>query len=150
MKTKDLANEIGSDTPTSERGGYAFDFQGGTFTPDGKIEVPSTEAHNQATEDAEIAYLKTGPQNAYLYVKHPVTHPDGSVGCWKVTTWPGTVICTAAAVGPRRYIGFGYHTYRRAISANIYGVLYHGWYMESSGDYCRLTKAKRQPKAKIA
>lgn len=32
----------------------------------------------------------------------------------------------------------------QAVTCRIFGVLYHGWYMESSGDYCRLKKAKKQ------
>lgn len=64
----------------------------------------------------------------------------------QIQTWLGTPIATHVRIGPRRAMGFGYHSYRRPVSCRLYGVLYHGWYMESSGDYCRLTKAKRQPK----
>jgi hypothetical protein len=63
----------------------------------------------------------------------------------EVKTWLGTSVATHVYIGPRRNVGFGWHTYRRAVSCRIGGVLYHGWFFESSGDYCRLRKAKRQP-----
>ena len=135
---------------------YAFEFQGKTFTPDGKVDIPDTQAHNAEVEANDLAWLQTHPDNLFLYVKHPTKQFDGpgnvipaTADCWwKVTTWPGTVVCEHAHVGQRRNMGFGYHSYRRAISATIFGVLYHGWYFESSGSYCRLRKAKVQPKPK--
>lgn len=61
-----------------------------------------------------------------------------------IITWLGAPIATHVYVGPRRNVGFGYHSYRRPVSCRIGGTLYHGWYYESSGCYCRLKKAKRQ------
>jgi hypothetical protein len=119
---------------------YAFDFTGhGVFTPDGKAEISDVDAHNKQLESVEIEWLKTHPNNLFLYVKQ--SKPDAD---WSISTWLGTIVSTGATFGPRRNIGFGYHTYRRAVSARIFGVLYHGWYFESSGNYCRLRKAKNQ------
>lgn len=60
-----------------------------------------------------------------------------------IQTWLGTPIATHVWIGPRRYMGFN-RAYRRPVSCRINGVLYHGWYFESSGDYCRLKKARKQ------
>lgn len=119
---------------------YAFEFQQGTFTPDGRNDsITDTDAHNRETERKEIEWLKTSPDKVFLYVRDA---KDGAP--WAITTWLGTVVGDRAEVGARRYIGFDRWTYRRAVSARIFGVLYHGWYMESSGNYCKLRRAKRQ------
>jgi hypothetical protein len=60
----------------------------------------------------------------------------------KVGTWLGG-FQTPAWIGQSHHIGFGGST-RRPITCRIFGVLYHGWYYESSGSYCRLKRAKRQ------
>ena len=119
--------------------GYAFNFNGhGVFTPDGRTdEITDTRAHNLAVEQAEIEWLKTHPDKVFLYVKLTPTNSD-------IHTWLGTSVATHVWIGNRVSSGFGMHTYRRAVTCQIFGVLYHGWYMESSGDYCRLKKAKRQ------
>lgn len=73
-----------------------------------------------------------------------------------ITTWLGTVLGTHVAIGQRRIMGFHAmpgrtnnpwfgKSYRRAVSCRLFGVLYHGWYFESSGSYCRLKKATVQP-----
>ena len=135
--------------------GYVFEHEGKAFTPDGKVELQTTvDEHNRDAEQKELDWLKTAPDKVLLYVKTDAPKETMFTGdfrvVWhsaKVTTWLGTVpngLSPNALVGPRRYIGFGHHSYRRAISAFIYGVKYVGWYMESSGDYCRLKKAKRQ------
>lgn len=139
---------------------YAITHNGKSYGPDGVItdtsgtmlDANDADAYNKALEAKELEWLKTGPENLFLYVKHPTKTFNGPGMCgpidpdywWKVTTWLGTVVCKHAFVGPRRHIGFGYKTYRRAMTAIIYGVKYHGWYFESSGCYCRLKKAKRQ------
>jgi len=124
-------------TPNIDHG-YAFKFDApGTVTPSGRAEIADADAHNTAVELAEIAWLQTAPPKAMLYVKHNGTE-------WQVNTWLGRVLDPAAQVGERVSVGFGFHTYRRAISCRIFGTLYHGWFFESSGDYCRLRKAKRQ------
>jgi len=61
----------------------------------------------------------------------------------EVRTWLGTSVATNVHVGTKANSGFN-GAYRRAISCKIFGVQYHGWYYESSGDYCRLKKAKKQ------
>ena len=62
----------------------------------------------------------------------------------RITTFLGTSVAEHVGIGQRVQVGFGFNSYRRSISCRIFGTLYHGWYMESSGDYCRLKKAKNQ------
>ena len=140
---------------------YAFQHEGKVFIPDGRAHslentldltgTAAVDAHNREQEQAEIAMLKTHPDRAFLYVKEKLLSPSS----WDmaqnseriaVTTWLGTAVSDHCWIGPRRAMGFGFHSYRRAISARIFGVTYHGWYFESTGNYCRLRKAKRQPK----
>jgi hypothetical protein len=135
--------------------GYAFEHQGKGYTPEG-IMVPgkTIEAHNKALEAREIAYIKTGPAKLHLYVQEPTKYYTGPGMCkpidpdynWKVTTWPGTIIGPCAHMGPAyKTPGFGgWPSKRRALSVVIFGILYHGTYYESSGNYCRLTRAKVQ------
>jgi hypothetical protein len=124
--------------------GYAFDFQGQAFTPDGRTDVPNTDTHNREVEAKEVAWLKTHPERAFLYVKRGHgTDANGDQTDGNVTIWTGIVV-GPCWIGPRVKAGFGYHTYRCAITARVFGVLYHGWYFESSGDYCWLKRAKRQ------
>lgn len=139
---------------------YAITHNGKAYSPDGLItdvngvplEAKDAEAYNKALEEQELAWLKTHPEKLTLYMKHPTKTFNGPGMCgpidpdywWKVTTWMGTVVCECAHVGPHRRVGFGRYSYRRAVTAVICGCVYHGWYMESSGDYVRLKKAKRQ------
>lgn len=124
---------------------YAFTFQDTPYTPSGPLRdshgafLPASEvdAYNRSVESQEIARLKTHPAHVFLYVRQSGTN-------WQIRTWLGTVLDSHVHIGPRRYIGFGHGTYRRPVTCCIFGALYHGWYMESSGDYCRLRKAKRQ------
>lgn len=142
---------------------YAFNFQGATFTPDGKadIQTDAVSDHNRAVEQVEIERIKTGPDKLFLYVgKKPMPQqshevhngldPKFYVGKdhYCVQTWLGTWLGWAW-LGPRAVVGFQDSrrygsTYRRAITVRVFGALYHGWYMESSGDYCRLKRAKLQ------
>lgn len=140
--------------------GYGFSFQGKTFTPDGDVPVTETpsamDEQNKETERQEIAWLRSAPDKVFLYVHldasyHALSFAERQQRCplATVTTWPGTVVSdNAVRLGSARVFpafgGFG--SRRRAISVRLFGVLYHGWYFESSGDYCRLTKAKRQGK----
>lgn len=109
---------------------------------DGKAE--DTDAYNRALEEQEIAHIKTGPDRLMLYVRMDVEYS------YSIITWMGTVLSQGSnvSVGPRVQAGFqSYYkggTYRRAVSCRLFGILYHGWYMESSGDYVRLKRAKRQ------
>lgn len=113
------------------------------------------DACNKETEAKEIAWLKTGPDKVFLYVKMPPnTHPNLAVrhfnpdeNCTpRITTWVGTSIASQVEIGPRKLIGFQGHSgsYRRSVSCYIFGRRYTGWYFESSGDYCRLKLAKKQ------
>lgn len=138
---------------------YAFVHNGKAYSPDGLItdvngvplEAKDAEAYNKSLEEQELAWLRTHPEKLVLYIKRPVKQLEGRTWnhidpdyWWQVTTWTGTVVCECAHVGPRRRMGFGHYSYRRAVTAVIYGCVYHGWYMESSGDYVRLRKGKGQ------
>lgn len=132
--------------------GYAIALNGKQFTPEGSVSIPNIDEHNRIEEAREIEWLKTGPEKCVLYWRGNLLTPsswdivsgsDNRTGK-AITTWMGTVVSTHLWVGPRRNVGFGFHTYRRAVSCRIFGVLYHGWYMESSGALVRLRKAKRQ------
>ena len=128
---------------------YAFQFQNKTFTPDGSTDaIADVDAHNKQVEAAEIEWLKTHPDRVFLYVRHvPALMMDGHVirtPYDAITTWLGTDVSSRVSLGGRVNVGFGFHTYRRSVDCRIFGVRYVGWYMESSGNYCRLRKAKRQ------
>lgn len=119
--------------------GYLFAHDGTTYDPAGRTAIAPTElqAHNLATEQAEIAWLQTGPDRCFLYVKSAP---------WRIGTWLGTNVATHVEVGPaRRFPCFGpFPSVRRSVTCRIFGTLYHGWYFESSGSYCRLKKARSQ------
>lgn len=140
---------------------YAITHEGIAYGPDGpivdtdgvRLQAEDTAAYNKALETQELARIKSGPDRLMLYVAHP--KPDKTIfereGNWRVTTWLGTHV-GIAHVTQRYRMGFGYGSYRRAITAKIEvlredgsttWVDYHGWYFESSGDYCRLKRAKR-------
>lgn len=106
----------------------------GSFTPNGRITVADTDAHNRALEAKEIEWLKTHPDKLFLYVSK-------KGDSWTITTWLGTVVSTQAEFSPRAYVGFGRYTYRRSVRCMIFGQRYTGWYMESSGNYCRLKRS---------
>jgi len=136
--------------------------EGKVFSPDGVVPTVSpdeVDRVNQAMDANELAWIKTGPRNLFLYVKPP--KEGASVyereGNWRVTTWLGSHV-GIARVTERYRMGFQGHfrggSYRRAITAKVQvwkgGIVggelewadYHGWYMESSGDYCRLKRSK--------
>lgn len=113
--------------------------------------TPDTNTKNRETERREIQWLQTGPDKVFLYVHMPHgptvgqsrsffwTHGDHLLQTWL----SHTPVATHVYIGPRRMMGF-HGSYRRPVTCRLYGVRYHGWYYESSGDYCRLTRAKRQ------
>lgn len=125
---------------------YAITHEGKALSPDGLItDIEGTpllaadpDAYNKALEAQELEHFKSGPERIMAYVRMP---KDGQ--CAKVNTWLGTELGNAW-LGHRAYVGFGMHTYRRAVTVRIFGTLYHGWYFESSGDYCHLKRAKIQ------
>ncbi len=136
---------------------YAITHDDKAFTPDGRINIPvsDVEAANRETERKELEWLKTAPDKVFLYVKTDAPRETMFTGDFRtvwhsaeVRTWLGTIpnsLTPNALVGPRRHFSaFGHRSTRRAVSAFIFGVRYVGWYMESSGDYCRLRKAKKQ------
>ena len=120
---------------------YIFMFHGQSFTPNGKtdamLDPDSAHQRNLETERKEIEWLKTGPDNVFLYVKDDP---------WRITTWLGTAVATHVTVGRSVYVGgiAGRYARKRSVDCRIFGVRYTGWYYESAGDYCRLKKAKRQ------
>jgi hypothetical protein len=118
--------------------GYAFKFnEHGTFTPEGRTKIANAEEHNRKLEAAEIANLKTHPEHVTLYI-------SSGPHALAIITWLGTVVSDSCMIGPRRQIGFGYHTYRRSVDCRIFGARYVGWWCESSGEYVRLRKATKQ------
>ena len=117
---------------------YLFEHQGKQFAPDGIVSVGPVEKHNQDEEAKEIEWLKTHPEKLFLYVR---TTPGWD---WAITTWPGTTVSQWVQFGSKVRSGFGWHTYRRSVNCRIFGVRYVGWFFESSGNYCRLRKAKQQ------
>jgi hypothetical protein len=134
---------------------YGFAHEGKVFTPNGTVGVPvqDNDARNREQEKAEIEWLKTAPEKLFLYVREPKRDKYERLGNghwgepeyrYAITTWLGTVVSSACAVGDRANVGFGFHTYRRSVDCTIFGTRYVGWYLESSGQYCRLRKAKVQ------
>lgn len=140
---------------------YAITHNGLAIGPDGpitdvdgvKLEARDVGEYNRALEKQELERIKTGPDRLMLYVKPPTRETMHDLN-WSVTTWLGTHVGIAYVT--RRYrMGFGFNSYRRAITAKVQvwkgGIVggelewvdYHGWYFESSGDYCRLKRSKR-------
>src|ERR1700723_935716 len=114
---------------------YALVHENKAFGPDGLIQgVESKDAaeYNKAVEASEIEALKAHPDKVFLYVKEYVSASKSEPIRYAVTTWLGTVVSADVQMGNRSRCGFGFNTYRRAMSAWIFGTLYHGWYMESS------------------
>lgn len=140
--------------------GYVFVHEDKAYSPDGLTDVKTNEAieHNKRVDAEMIEWLKTGPDRVLLYVYIGEKRDPNRLGSRltnggmsrangddiQVRTWLGTRVSTHEYIGPRVNVGFDRWTYRRSVSCRLFGVLYHGWYMESSGDYCRLKKAKRQ------
>lgn len=136
--------------------GYRFTFQGAAYEPHGKIDrhpLDDSDRHNREIEAREIEWLKAAPDHVVLYMKTP-PDPQNDPRAWYVTTWLGTIVSSyldgqgfaRALVGPSRsFPCFGpFPSKRRSVDCRIFGVRYVGWYYESSGDYCRLRKSKRQ------
>lgn len=135
---------------------YGFNHQGRSFFPDGATPVAETQAQtdarNRETEAHEIEWLKTHPEKVFLYIqllarqRDNVSSISGAAGFARVHTWLGTTLDPNAYVGPsREFPCFGpFPSRRRSVECVIFGARYVGWYFESSGDYCRLRKAKRQ------
>lgn len=90
---------------------------------------------------------KNVPDKLVAYISHRKMPPRDSTGegvdAYCVITWEGRFLGWAWLGPQRHYCTPGCH-YRRAVTVRIGGTLYHGWYFLSSGDYCRLKKAKRQ------
>ena len=130
---------------------YAFTHESSVFTPDGRVDIrpEQVDAYNREQEARDLAALQDHPDKAFLYVKLApqrqdmarVTYTNQMPLSGSIQTWTGTVIDARAWFGPRRYIGYN-GAYRRAVTCTLFGVAYHGWFMESSGDYCRLTRSK--------
>ena len=130
---------------------YAFTHESSVFTPDGRVDIrpEQVDAYNREQEARDLAALQDHPDKAFLYVKLApqrqdmarVTYTNQMTLSGSIQTWAGTVIDARTWFGPRRYIGYN-GAYRRAVTCTLFGVAYHGWFMESSGDYCRLTRSK--------
>lgn len=134
---------------------YAFVHNDVAYGPDGQItdvegtplEAKDAEAFNRELEAQELEHIKSAPDKLVLYIGHKPVPNDPKHECYCVQTWLGTFLGWAW-LGLRSTMGFQGHyrggSYRRPVTVRIFSTLYHGWYMESSGDYCRLKKAKRQ------
>ena len=135
---------------------YAITHNGKAYGPNGLITdtegtpllAEHTADYNRQLEEQEMAHIKTGPDNLFLYARiTEIGSPSYfSSSRGTISTWPGTALDPNANFGPKRnFPCFGpFPSVRRAVTCRIYGVLYHGWYFESSGDYCRLKRSKRQ------
>jgi hypothetical protein len=131
---------------------YEFLHEGNAYTPDGDqpraTDQTDVDARNREIEAGELDWLRTGPDRVFLYVG-PLTPFAGRIGhttcTGQIQTWLGTALCTAAIGPARKFRCWGYWpSVRRSVDCRIFGVRYVGWYMESSGSYCRLRKARRQ------
>lgn len=143
---------------------YAINHNGKAYGPTGPItDINGTplspediDAYNRQLEAQELEHIKSSPEKLVLYIQHPdkdCTQHTASAQenkgnmYYGVGTWLGTRVGNAW-VGDRSISGFqGYYrggTYRRPVTTRVFGTLYHGWWYESSGDYVRLKKAKRQ------
>ena len=137
---------------------YGIPHNGKVYGPSGMLvdlKPEDLDAYNKQLETSELEWLKTGPEKCILYIQQPdlkcTQHMNNTENTgnmyYGVGTWLGTRLGNAW-IGDRAISGFqGYYrggTYRRPVTARIFGVLYHGWWCESSGDYVRLKKAKRQ------
>lgn len=129
---------------------YAFGHQDKVFTPDGTLDIKPADVaeYNRKAEAAELRWLETGPDRVFLYVEGVSARSLAFGSVWtghgSITTFLGTVLDDAAQFGPvRKFPCFGpFPSKRRAVRCRIFGRRYHGWYYESSGDYCRLTRTK--------
>ena len=119
---------------------YAFEHEGSAFVPNGKVNISNVDEHNREQERIEIEWLRTHPDRVFLYVKPADPQRENH----SIQTWLGTDVATEVKLGQKARNGFGFHSYRRSVTCLIFGVRYVGWFMQSSGDYCRLRKAKRQ------
>ena len=143
---------------------YGIAYKGKVYGPSGVIvdtnntplDPKDLDAYNKQLEASELEWLKTGPEKCTLYIQEPdmecTQHTAGATErkgnmYYGVGTWLGTRVGNAW-IGYRSISGFQGHyrggTYRRPVTVRIFGVLYHGWWFESSGDCVRLKKAKRQ------
>lgn len=130
---------------------YAIEHNGMAYTPDDAVpDLKHVAEYNKALEEKELAWLQTHPEKITLYVRHSGWQGVKGSRRWshsgQLTTWLGTVICERCWVGPQKRAGFqgNFGSTRAAIDAVIFGVRYVGWYFDSTGNYCRLRKAKRQ------
>jgi len=136
---------------------YRISHNGKVYGPSGvlvDVQPEDVDTYNRQLEAAELEWLKTGPEKCTLYIQRPdmdctqhiasATERKGNM-YYGVGTWLGTRVGNAW-VGCRSHSGFqGYtRSYRRPVTVRIFGTLYHGWWFESSGEYVRLKRAKRQ------
>ncbi len=138
---------------------YGIAHNGKVYGPSGvlvDVRPEDVDTYNRQLEASKLEWLKTGPEKCTLYIQRPdmecTQHIAGAIEhkgnmYYGVGTWLGTRVGNAW-VGDRSISGFqGYYrggTYRRPVTTRVFGTLYHGWWYESSGDYVRLKKAKRQ------
>lgn len=117
------------------------------------IMSPETEAKNQETSRKEVAaWMADKPQQYFAYVKE--RENTERIGCGttpnqymrgELVTWMGDKLGYIYGGIPYRD-NFG--SYRVSIDVvGTNGILYHGTYYKSSGDYARIRAYKNQAKA---
>lgn len=127
---------------------YLIEHNGKVYSPDGVVTLPdgmTVDDINKQNEKRELEWLAAHPERVFLYME---SFKDSGIGTrWGVTTQHGsTLLDSNAIVGPPyKCRAFGsFPSVRRSVRCTIFGRWYYGTYYESSGDYCRLKRAKRQ------
>ena len=114
--------------------GYAIEFKGNVFTPNGRADIADTQAHNAAIERQELQAWAAKPDHWVVYVTDA-----GNTDI--VTTWLGTKL--GDIYWSRTYRGGFGGTRMRAIQfRGTNGESYHGRFGYDWGELCRVRKMK--------
>lgn len=129
--------------------GYAFVFQGETFTPDGRADVADVDAHNKAIEQAELAHWAGRPDRfapAYYHFGEGINGTELAIrrparyfsnDCY-VSTWLGARIGRIVAARVYRH-NFG----SRMVAIRVKGTngaTYYGRASWDNGECIRLRR----------
>jgi len=124
--------------------GYAFEFHGATFTPDGKADIANAADHNAKVESAELAIWAQAPDRHAVYI---VRHEAPSIGngprvFYAAETWLGTRLDVPGTLTRR---AFRTNISRKMVAVRFKGTngsIYHGRYGADWSQLCRARKAK--------